>query len=181
MFLAYFVSQASIQVIKDTKLSSAAIGSLSMFVRERTYTSGQYILQEGKTSEAALYLVHHGKVKLTSEKDDFSSQTIESFGHFGEELMTVDQVAGSNGPKDPTIVSAPYSAKAVEESRVGVLSLENCRKVFDTVSIGQGSANIHDSLLARSKPVSLQDLKKHTILGAGKSRSCEHISITCFQ
>jgi CRP-like cAMP-binding protein len=159
--------------MKDTKLSPAVIGSLTMFVKVETYKAGDYILKEGQTTEAALYLIRNGKVELISNGATLS--TLESMCHFGEEMMLVDQIAGSNGPSDPTTTVCPYTAHVIEDCQIGILSLEDCRKVFDTVEIGRGGDTFMDSLVQR--PVRLTELKKHKILGAGKSatvlRQCQ--------
>jgi CRP-like cAMP-binding protein len=157
--------QSHINIIKDTKLSAAAIGSLATFVEGKTYGAGEYVLKEGQTTEAALYLIHHGKVELTSNGATLA--TLASFCHFGEEMMLVDQIAGSNGPSDPTTAVSPYTAHVIEECQVGILFLEDCRKVFDTLELGKGGDSVIDSLFQRQ--VKLGELKKHTILGAGKT------------
>ena len=143
-----------------------------MFIDEKTYRAGEYILKEGQTVEAALYLIHNGKVELTSSQGATSTHTqatttLTSLCHFGEEMMLIDQIAGSNGPSDPTTTVAPYTATVVEECQIGALSLEDCRKVVDTVYLGKGFDPVKDSLFQRQ--VKLTELKKHTILGAGKS------------
>jgi Cyclic nucleotide-binding domain len=172
------ILQSNINIIKDTKLSPATIGSLAMFVNEKSYRVGEYIIKEGQTTEAALYLIHNGKVELTSPKSaSTETAALTSLCHFGEEMMLIDQIAGSNGPSDPTTAVSPYTARVTEDCQVGILFLEDCRKCFDTVEIGRGSVTVNDSLFQRQ--VKLAELKKHTILGAGKGCSCLLVNVDC--
>ena len=112
--------------------------------------------------EAAIYGIRKGLVHITSGTRD---ETLGKFGFFGEEMLTADAKSGKNGLKDPTTTKAPYTAVAVEDCIFGVLTLADCRKVVDTTYIGIGDGRVLDSI--RQRRVTLQELKKHTILGAG--------------
>lgn len=125
--------------------------------------AGTFICQKGKSTEAALYLVRSGNVKIDNAK------TIGPDGYFGDDQMKADVGAGANyhiGASSSTM--STYSAVADGQVVCGVLTLEACRRVLDTRLIGQPEAVSHvlyDSII--DQDVGLKDLKRHTILGAG--------------
>jgi CRP-like cAMP-binding protein len=87
-------------------------------------------MTEKHKTPAALYLIRQGRVKLVSRA---RNETLGGMGYFGEETLLHDAETGKNGPSDSTEIDAPYSVEVIEDCRLGVLTLENCRKVFDTI------------------------------------------------
>jgi serine/threonine protein kinase len=138
--------------------------ALTELIRDREFADASHILEEGKEYNAAFYIIRKGRVQLTSsESGETEELTIGQY--FGEEMMYVDAKKHKNGPKDPTSAVAPYTVTVLEECKCGVLTLENCRRVFDTTMIGRGSHSNRDSIV--KKNVQMKDFDKHSILGAG--------------
>ena len=125
-------------------------------VEEKTFPANTYIFQARAATPAALYLVRSGSV---TKQEGNTSTTIGPGGYFGDDLLKADVGAGSNfSPSSPSTVKPEYSAKTgKEEVTVGMLSLAACRKIMDT--------RVIDSMVERG--VTLDHLKRHTILGAG--------------
>lgn len=132
-----------------------------------TYPPGTVICHANAPIEAALYLIRSGSV--TTEMNGIL-KIIESGGYFGEDQLLADSPIGANVElSSPSTILPTYTAKAGKEPvTLGVLKLAACRKVFDTRFIGQAKAcrsDVLDSML--EKGVSMEELKYHTILGAG--------------
>ncbi len=81
-------------------------------------------------------------------------------GYFGEEMLTIDMDT-LHGKGEP-VLAATYSAKALEDCTLGVLTIKDARKLVDTTSLG-----ISKEAKAPKKKVQVKDLEKHKILGAG--------------
>lgn len=118
-------------------------------------------------TDAAMYLVRTGTV--TIEKGG-KTETIGPGGYFGDDQLQADKNAGTNfAVASPAQTKPAYTAKAgSEEVTAGVIKLKACRKIMDTRHIGDPLASTGDmgaSIL--EKDLRLEDLKKHTILGAG--------------
>lgn len=154
--------QSAIKCIQDTRLDAATLRSLAGLIEDKSYKSGEVIMTERLKTPAALYLIRQGRVKLVSRA---RNETLGAMGYFGEETMLHDAEMGKNGPSDSTEMDAPYSVEVLEDCKLGVLSLENCRKVFDTIYVGKGEPSVADSLFDRQMTV--KDLVMHRILGAG--------------
>jgi Cyclic nucleotide-binding domain len=122
--------QSAIKCIQDTRLDAATLRSVAGFIEEKSYKTGDVIMTEKHKIPAALYLIRQGRVKLVSRA---RNETLGGMGYFGEETLLHDAETGKNGPSDSTEIDAPYSVEVLEDCRVGVLTLENCRKVFDTI------------------------------------------------
>lgn len=119
---------------------------------------------EGKGIDAGLYLVRKGKLRIRN-KAGTRDETISVGGYFGEEQLLTDVIKGSNGPDDPTTCKAAHTVEVLEDCVCGVLWLAVLRNCVDTTMLGQPQASILDSLITRQIP--MNELKKHTILGAG--------------
>lgn len=154
-----------IKLLNDTKLDSTTLSSLANLLQDLEYSAGDHIFEEGSEVKAAVYLVRSGSVKIESTSGTKKKQTLSMGAYFGDETLLSDVARGTNGPKDSTVVKAGYTVKVVENCRVGVLTLESCRKVFDTLAIGKGRGAHLESIT--NTELSLADLTKHTILGAG--------------
>jgi cAMP-dependent protein kinase regulator len=166
-FAAFLYSQAFTKDIVDTKLEPRTIQALAGFIKEVSLPSGEYIMKENEQTEAAMYFIRSGKLQLTTNARD---EIYEGVSTLGAKLLLADAITGKNGPTDSTSVSAPYTVQVIEDCRLGVLSLKDCRKAVDTIYIGKGIDLTHDSLVERK--VRLEDLTKHRILGAGTLCLC---------
>lgn len=123
------------------------------------YKAGTKITIEGKSTEAALYLVRRGKIQVTNDAwIGRRNDTIVGGGFFGDDQLMVDAESGdSNGPS--TTVTK-YTALVVEDCVCGVLTLASCRMAFNTVAIGSRQG-------VMLQKIAIKDLQRHRILGAG--------------
>ena len=133
-------------------------------MEERELEEGDRIMDVGEDTQAAIYIVRSGKIQQKTSKHG-KRHVLETGGYFGDQMFTLDVEQGKNGPRDPTTMKAPYSVKALEKSKVAVLTLQACRTVFDTTLMGKGKKERIDSLTESA--LTLDSFKKHTILGAG--------------
>lgn len=160
-------SQSALKIFADSKLNATSLAALVQLVEEKTFPANSNIFQARTATPAALYLVRSGTV---TKQEGNTSTTIGPGGYFGDDLLKADVGAGSNfSPSSPSTVKPEYSAKTGKEKvTVGMLSLAACRKVMDTRKIGTSEAaskGWKDSMV--EKGVTLDQLSRHTILGAG--------------
>jgi len=110
-------------------------------------------------------MVRSGTVIIESRG---SKNEIGPGGYFGDDQLKAD--VGVSKLSSPPQAKPDYSAKAGAEAVVvGVLKLASCRKIMQTRHIGTPkavTANGADQSMV-DKKVNLDDLKRHTILGAG--------------
>ena len=135
----------------------------SLFV-EKTYSPNSKIISEGAaTTSATLYIVRSGQVALKSKSGMGKDKVVESGCYFGEAMFEID----IEGLKTSSGYNPRYYAKALSDPVVvGTLSIECCRNVIDTTSLGKKN----NSVTATERidiPIAIQELERHTILGAG--------------
>lgn len=144
-----------------THLSQPTLASLASQFVDQLFGPRTGIMLEGRTTDAALYFVREGKVQVKS-KDGYSNNVIDAGGYFGEDMLELD--VGSI--KKTTEYVAKYSVRTLdEEVMLGVLTMEKCREVVDTTTLGQGKRQKSASI--KEFKIGLNELKKHAILGAG--------------
>ncbi|KAL7558894.1 hypothetical protein ACA910_019429 [Epithemia clementina (nom. ined.)] len=135
---------ASVKVISDTKLTDKMLDSLVKLVKVVKFNKGDYILRTGEITEAAMYILRKGTIHLTSVTRD---ETMEEIGFFGDEMLTLDAKTGKNSPSYPTTLKAPYTVRATSDVVLGMPVKADSVKSMSSLSI--------------------DDFKRHTILGAG--------------
>jgi hypothetical protein len=131
---------------------------------------GHILFEEGGDTQSALYIVREGEVKLTCKTELYASEydkkVIKSGGFFGEDMLGRD-AKGKIG--DGTVAtSVPlYTATVMEDCTVGILTLEECRTIFDTTSMGKAKKSERPKVSIKDAEIDLKKLKRHAILGAG--------------
>ena len=142
---------------------------LASRIVDRTFDRNFTIAIEGCDTPAALYLVREGRVEF-SRKDGRGHRIVGEGGYFGEDTLTadmnatVDEFTGTIGA--PPYVKSVFTITVMENAtRLGVLTLEECRFVIDTTTIGQGRRTDFTSIVDEDIP--LKSLQKHGILGVG--------------
>lgn len=144
-----------------THLSPPTLAALASQFRDIRFPPKTVIVSEGKVTNAALYLVRRGKLEIKSS-DGEHNNIIDAGGYFGEDMLELD----IGGLKKKSECVCKYTAKTLSSDVVvGVLTIEECRKIIDTTSLGHGKKKAFASL-GESK-ISLDVLDKHAILGAG--------------
>ena len=135
-------------------LSKPTFDALAAKTSELCYPPNHTIMTEGEKTYAKLYIVRSGGVILKSESND-EEKVIQAGGYFGENMLNID----TDGLKEATFYDAEYTITTLDEPVVvGELTIDSCRLLFDTTMKGTRRA---------VGQISLHDLKKHTILGAG--------------
>jgi len=151
---------ANIPIFKESRLSKPTFNALAALFVEKTYPPCFTIMTEGEETNATIYVVRSGKVALKSKRKG-EERIVEIGGFFGEGILEMD--AGCL--KDTTVYNSEYTITTLNEPVVvGMLSIESCRNVFDTTTLGNVPL---DSSKLQDVPISLDDLEKHTIIGAG--------------
>jgi Protein kinase domain len=128
------------------------------------FPKGTVLYEEGVPFPAAFYMVREGSVELKNKGEVVS--TVTDGGQFGSDQLTIDARNGRNGPNDSTAVVPKETAICVQDSVIAVLSVLSLRSVIDTVYIGEGKGP-SEGTRSDSIKVKLNDVTRHTILGAG--------------
>jgi CRP-like cAMP-binding protein len=152
---------SAIKMIQNSYLTGATLSTLAAQIVDRRYPPKSVILAEDLYTPAAIYLVREGRVELTRQDGQFY-QLVEEGGYFGDDMLTADL---SGLKKSCEVISKYTVATLGQQTTLGMLTLEECRKVIDTTSIGKGRRTDYTSIV--DSDISLKSLKKHTILGAG--------------
>jgi hypothetical protein len=148
-------------LFKNSYLTGATLATLAAQIVDSDHPPKTVIINEDLPTPAALYLVREGRVEL-KRKDGRIKRVVEEGGYFGEETLTADL----HGLKDIPEVTSTYTVISLNKpTTLGVLTLENCRKVIDTTMIGQNQRTDFTSIV--DSDITLKSLKRHTILGAG--------------
>lgn len=153
-----------LRIFNNSDLDPPMYTSLCALVQDQSFVSGNKLMIEGKEYPAALFVIRTGKLLLTSNISGEERELIAG-DHFGEDTMLLDARRLRNGPHDATKVPYKYTVSALEDATVGILTLERCRRVFDTTNMGKGSNKFRDSIMRDN--LQMHDFTKHTILGAG--------------
>eukprot|EP00529_Nitzschia_sp_RCC80_P007607 CAMPEP_0113505380 /NCGR_PEP_ID=MMETSP0014_2-20120614/35280_1 /TAXON_ID=2857 /ORGANISM="Nitzschia sp." /LENGTH=1388 /DNA_ID=CAMNT_0000400677 /DNA_START=238 /DNA_END=4401 /DNA_ORIENTATION=- /assembly_acc=CAM_ASM_000159 len=144
-----------LRAVRAAKVSATELDALAQQIADHSFTAGQDIFVTNEDMVPALYVVRKGKVKVVrkSGKEDI----ITAGGDFGQEYLMMS----SKGSRDtvPAYVKAKYSAYAVEDCVLGILTLQECAAIFT-----KDNAKVD---LENSRLVPLDDLKRHRLLGEG--------------
>jgi hypothetical protein len=131
--------------------------ALAGAVKDQYYAKGEKFIEKGQQTKAALYLVRKGQVQIKDDKG--KKRVVEPGGYFGEETLSIDKEK-LHGKGDP-VLTATYSAKALEDCTLGVLTVKDARTLVDTSTLGISGKP------AKETKIQVKDLEKHKILGAG--------------
>ena len=97
-------------------------------------------MTEGEKTSAAIYIVRSGQVVLQQKIKSGEGKTIKSGGYFGEGMLEID----IGGLKKTTDYVANYTIKTLADPVVvGILSIESCRNVIDTTTLGKEITSTH--------------------------------------
>jgi hypothetical protein len=99
---------------------------------DKTFEAGEAVFDSLESTEAALYLLHEGSVQLAGKRSDI----IKPGGYFGEDSLLLDTRQTPTSDKMSQTMAMPqYTAKATEKCVCGVLTLSDCRTIFDTTNM----------------------------------------------
>mmetsp|Transcript_52013 Transcript_52013/g.125490 ORF Transcript_52013/g.125490 Transcript_52013/m.125490 type:complete len:914 (+) Transcript_52013:468-3209(+) len=105
---------------------------LANLVVDKKFREGDVIFDQLKRTKAALYLVREGTVQLTGSRNI----TIKPGAYFGDDLLLLDTKQDVKTDKRASTKTLPvFTAVASEKCLCGVLSLSDCRTIFDTTKL----------------------------------------------
>eukprot|EP00980_Cylindrotheca_fusiformis_P024375 scaffold11809_cov128-Cylindrotheca_fusiformis.AAC.14 len=151
----------ALRIFQTSQISQPTVAALATQFTDKDFKPKTEIIQEGKPTEAALYFIREGKVRL-STKDGSREHIIDAGGYFGEDMLEIDL----DGLKKTTECVAKYTVTTFSDGLIaGVLPISECRKIFDTTQLSSGKSEKKLNVLEGK--IKLDQLKKHGILGAG--------------
>jgi hypothetical protein len=113
-------------------LAPNQLEELSTLVVDKKFEANETIFDPAKEVEAALYIVREGTITLSGKRSD----VIKPGAYFGTELLLLDTKQEEMLDKrGPTKTYPQYTAIASEDCLVGILSLSDCRNIFDTYNM----------------------------------------------
>jgi len=168
-----------VSTLKRARLESIAMESLASAVVEKTFKAKD-VIQESKTEcEAAVYLVREGSVSIQEDGQSIR-RLVQAGGYFGDENLLAD----ADGCADKSGLMTSACTIICEDDVVcGVLTLKQCRLIFDTVKAFdhpdeskmydfRGSALIKRRSTIKEvmadNPIDMNDLEKDKLLGEGQ-------------
>lgn len=173
-------------MVQEAKLDSSTLENLAQAIVDKKFSAGKYIQEMDQNTDAAMYLVREGSVSIHT--NDGSVKTIEAGGYFGDEQLLLDAkgIADSQG-----CVTSDFTAQCGDKDTVcGVLTLQECRLLFDTTcfkveeeetddqkqggeeydfrgsTIMKRRSTIRESF--KSNKISMDDLGRNELLGEGE-------------
>lgn len=148
---------ADVPILKRSGLSKPIFAALAASFVEIRYPPKSTVMVEGEKTTANLYVVRAGKLVLKSQGEE---RLIESGGIFGEDMLKIDD----EGLKTTAEYDSKHTVTTLDGSVVvGALSIESFRKVLDTTALGTKETRSKTD----DNPILLEDLVRHTIIGAG--------------
>jgi hypothetical protein len=148
---------------KEAHLAPHQIENLANHVNDETFRPGRNVMfQNLKNTEAALYIVHEGCAQLSGKRNE----NVKPGDYFGEELLLLDaQSPGTpNTTTTPSTTMAKYTATAMGECTVGVLTLTDCRQIFDTRTLLVGSSGMEGLLNSPSMLAGTEDMDDEELM-----------------
>jgi len=158
-----------LEIFESSHLTKQQFEELANLVVDKKFLRNEMICTNGQSTNAALYLVREGSVKLTGERSDL----IKPGAYFGENRLLLDTRSSEDtGKGAPTKTLARYSAIAEEDCMCGVLSLSDCRTIFDTskmTNVKPGNDMEELSEECRISSTTTQWLKKESTIGLNRA------------
>ena len=142
--------------IRDSSLDDVHTSALVDMIVEDRFPKSSVICEEYEDTEAALYLVREGKVKVEST-DGFYNKTVTSGGYFGEDLLLADHILLGAGQ---AVIASKYTVTVLEDCTVGILKLEEIRKILDTTVLGLGK---DPTISPIDTSIRMEDLTRHVM------------------
>eukprot|EP00545_Synedropsis_sp_CCMP1620_P004630 CAMPEP_0119013792 /NCGR_PEP_ID=MMETSP1176-20130426/8976_1 /TAXON_ID=265551 /ORGANISM="Synedropsis recta cf, Strain CCMP1620" /LENGTH=829 /DNA_ID=CAMNT_0006966911 /DNA_START=183 /DNA_END=2672 /DNA_ORIENTATION=+ len=164
-----------IKIFQHTTLDPSDLSSLAELILDFPLKKGHVLFTEGgDDTQSALYMVREGKIKLTCTQQaiyatEYNDKVIAPGGFFGDDMLERDAKERSKTNSVVAMSTPLYTATVMEDCVVGILTLDECRTVFDTKTVGKAKKTTSSSLNMSIKDadIDLPSLKRHAILGAG--------------
>eukprot|EP00934_Nitzschia_sp_Nitz4_P006232 Nitzschia sp. Nitz4//scaffold21_size171442//84084//87944//NITZ4_002168-RA/size171442-augustus-gene-0.90-mRNA-1//-1//CDS//3329542432//6222//frame0 len=161
----------SIKIFRDADLTSSDFDKLAKLIQDKSFDSGITLFEEGGEFPPIMYFVREGSVRVSS-RDGGRDEVIGAGGTCGRHLL----LAAANSPVDTKVV-AKYSATVTEACVCGVLSIDDCRSIFDVSSLGDHLFAEGNTALEKKRSemrnlmkanIKMDDLDKDRIIGEGQ-------------
>ena len=162
-----------IEFFRQAKLDASQLTVLSNLISHKGFQKDQFIVEAGKKTKPAIYFVREGEVSVQTAGG--KELVVKRGGYFGEELMNTaeGQIHSS--------VESTITAKVKETCVCGILTLRDCRTMFDTegaepeVEIVSESKGKVTKRMGRTRqkserivlPAAPDGFKRHLVLGEG--------------
>ena len=160
-------AQEGMPLFKPAGLSRKDFENLASLVKDIECPKGAVIFERKKNVECALYIVHDGTVELSGA----TKASIGPGDSFGQDLVSHDAATSEKfQTTKSTIIPAHYTAKASSACVVGILTLSDCRTIFDTTKLDKnvvGSLQAGTNSPKRKDSFDLDDMKLAVPTGLG--------------
>jgi len=114
---------------ESSHLTKSQFEELANLVVDKKFEPKEKIFTHRKRTNAALYIIREGTIRLKGGRSDL----IKPGAYFGEDLLLLDtRQEVEKSKRASTKTPAGYTAIAEEECLCGILSLSECRTIFDT-------------------------------------------------
>jgi hypothetical protein len=160
------------KILRDADLDSSDFDNLSKLITDNEFSENELIFEQNCKVDASLFIVREGTVRIKYSGEQ--EEVIGVGGAFGQDQLLAD----STGDVTPDCkVVTTYTATATSHCVCGILTLEDCRNIFDTRSLGDRIFSGGNSELEQKRAalrelmmsnVKLEDLDKDRIIGEGQ-------------
>jgi CRP-like cAMP-binding protein len=145
-----------LRAIRAAKVDGPILDLLARQIADEPFLEGEEFCVMNEDMVPKLYIVREGSVKIVRKNGKVD--IIEPGGFFGHEYLMISSKGGRDSV--PSHVKAKYSATALEDGVVGVLTLQECVSVF-------GSDTSKTEELEDGTIIPLEDLEHYRVLGEG--------------
>jgi hypothetical protein len=164
---------ASIKMLQKASLGSDKIRALAKLVVDKKCGKGTKIVSSGEETQGALYFIREGTVEIQTKSDtELEKGKNEYFG--ADIFLEASKVTAAT-----TI--APYTVLCKSDCVIGILTVRNAAKVFDTnllVDVQRASILVYSGHEGQRllTDADIADLRMHAILGEGTFGQCWLVS-----
>ena len=174
-----------IEFFREAKLDAPQLAVLANLITHKAFHKDELILNKGTKTKPAIYIVRKGEVEVESSTGE--KRVVKAGGFFGNELMNTAQ--GQIRSK----IESPTTARVKDTCVCGVLTLKDCRTLFDDEEDDEEEEVVVEVEEVLSKkplpdaaakpkkkkrekslkfvppvlPASVEGLKRHVVLGEG--------------
>uniref|UniRef100_A0A7S4NAI1 cGMP-dependent protein kinase n=1 Tax=Odontella aurita TaxID=265563 RepID=A0A7S4NAI1_9STRA len=136
-------------------LAPSVVGHLASVLVNVKYSKGKVFYREGEAVTPGLYIVRTGEVTVECSEEE--PKTVGPMGVFGEETVA------EGSPKNEQLISK-HTVTALTDIEIGYLGCSTIRKVLGPA---EGEDELSKSVAEDGRPIQMDDLNRHRILGAG--------------
>lgn len=150
-----------IDLFRSSSLDALQYERLASLFTRVSFKKGYMIAKIGFDTPPALYFVREGKVQVTYPNEE--QHNVSAGGYFGEQILRIPDTNADGKVRSPVMI------EVVEDCTCGMLTIRDCRTVFDT-DVAFGSLSLDDVATDKASmfiPNDPSGFQKHAILGQG--------------